>query len=135
MDRWHSIADEKIREAMERGDFKNLHGHGKPLRLERNPYEPPELHMAHLVLEGAGLAPAWMDERKDIDRAVDHALTELRTAWPTNPEEAEARFRAAARTLNGRILSYNLQVPAGGFQRLQLDAEWEIRRIQEASQT
>jgi hypothetical protein len=131
MDRWYSLADEKIREAMEEGAFHNLRGRGKPLRLERNPFEPPELHMAHTVLEAANMVPAWIDERKDIDRAVDDAIRRLRTRWTVEPGEAEAEFRAAGRNLNRRILTYNLQVPSGGFQRVQVDIEWEIGRLRD----
>jgi len=132
MDRWHSVAEEKIREAMEQGEFRNLRGRGKPLNLERNPFEPPELHMANTLLEGAGLVPAWIEERKDIDRAVDAAIARLRSLWTIEPNEAEAEFQATARDLNGRILTYNLQVPSGGFQRVQVDAEFEVRRLRDS---
>ena len=130
MDRWHSLADQKIQEAMEQGEFRDLPGRGKPQRLERNPFEPPELRMAHMVLEGAGLSPAWIVERKDLDRDVDLALRRLAQAangpdWP----DAVAEFRRVAADLNRRILTYNLRVPSGGFQRVQVDAEFEIGRL------
>ena len=132
MDRWYSVAEEKIREAMEQGEFHNLRGRGKPLKLERNPFEPPELHMAHTILEAADMVPTWIDERKDIDRAVDETRRRLRTLWAVEPAEAESEFRATAGELNGRILTYNLQVPSGGFQRVQVDIEWEINRLKGA---
>jgi hypothetical protein len=134
MDGWHSLADQKIQEAMEQGEFRNLPGHGKPQRLARNPFEPPELRMAHMVLEGAGLSPAWMLERKDLDREVDAAKAALVRAWggPDWAQSAE-EFRRVAAELNRRILTYNLRVPSGGFQRLQLDAEFEIRRLEAGS--
>ncbi|HLG73724.1 MAG TPA: DUF1992 domain-containing protein [Chloroflexota bacterium] len=130
MDKWHSIADQKIREAMEEGAFRNLRGQGRPLKLERNPFEPPELHMAHAVLEAAGMSPAWMQERKDLDACVDRAIERLRLAargprWDAAAED----FRRTAAELNRRILTYNLSVPSGGFQRMQVDAEFEIRRL------
>jgi hypothetical protein len=130
MDKWQSIADQKIREAMEAGEFDNLRGRGKPLKLERNPFEPADLRLAHMVLEGAGMSPAWIEERKHIDGAVDGARQALveaasSTVWPA----AVVAFRAAAARLNQRILSYNLSVPSGGFQRVQVDVEWEIARV------
>ncbi|HEU0169146.1 MAG TPA: DUF1992 domain-containing protein [Chloroflexota bacterium] len=132
MDRWYSVAEEKIREAMEQGEFHNLRGRGKPLKLERNPFEPPDLHMAHTILEAADMVPAWIDERKDIDRGVEEAVRTLRTRWAVEAVVAEAEFRATARELNRRILTYNLQVPSGGFQRVQIDVEWEIRGLNTA---
>ncbi len=129
MDKWHSIADQKILEAMEAGEFRNLRGQGKPLNLQRNPFEPPEMHLAHMVLEGAGMVPAFIEERKDIDVAVEEARAALaRAAGTSYWTEAVAVFRDAATKLNQRILTYNLSVPSGGFQRMQVDVEWEIRR-------
>jgi hypothetical protein len=131
MDRWHALADQKIQEAIEQGEFRNLPGQGRPQRLERNPYEPPELRMAHMVLEGAGLSPAWILERKDLDRDVDAALARLAAAV-NRPDwlEATEEFRKTAADLNRRILTYNLRVPSGSFQRVQVDAEFEIARRQ-----
>ena len=147
MDTWRSVADRKIQEAMERGEFRNLPGQGRPQRLERNPYEPPELRMAHMVLEGAGLSPAWMLERKDLDREVELARERLshavaagepsaslshRGGTETTLAKACAEFREHAAELNRRILTYNLRVPAGVFQRPRLDADFEIARLAEA---
>jgi hypothetical protein len=129
MDRWHSLADQKIREAMDQGQFRNLAGQGRPQKLEWNPYEPPELHMAHTILEAAGMSPAWVQERREIDDAVEDATSRLAAMRGTDGwHVAVDDFRKTAAALNSRILTYNLSVPSGGFQRMQLDAEHEIRR-------
>jgi hypothetical protein len=39
MDWCESIADRRIREAIEAGAFDNLPHHGKPIRIESNPFE------------------------------------------------------------------------------------------------
>jgi hypothetical protein len=117
------VAEEKIREAMDKGQFRNLRGQGRPLDLRRNPFEPPDLRLAHMVLEGAGLSPAWIEERKDLEAECAEALDALRSG-----RMSEDEFRATAAALNRRILTYNLKVPSGGFQRRQIDAEFEIRR-------
>jgi hypothetical protein len=123
MDKWYSVAEEKIREAMDKGQFRNLRGQGRPLDLRRNPFEPPDLRLAHMVLEGAGLSPAWIEERKDLEADCAEALEALRGG-----RISEDEFRGAAAALNRRILTYNLKVPSGGFQRRQIDAEFEIAR-------
>src|SRR5579864_9025073 len=108
MDRWHSIAEEKIREAMDAGQFRRLRGQGRPQDLRRNPYEPAELRMAHLVLEGAGLSPAWIEERKDLDVDVESVRKQLLDGWRAGDGEAAIEaFRTAAVELNNRILTYN----------------------------
>ncbi|HEX6512185.1 MAG TPA: DUF1992 domain-containing protein, partial [Chloroflexota bacterium] len=80
MDKWHSLADQKIQEAMEQGAFERLPGKGRPQRLRHNPFEPPDLRIAHMILEAAGMSPAWIEERKDLDRDVEEACTALRRA-------------------------------------------------------
>jgi len=128
VDRWHSLAEEKIREAIDQGKFRKLRGHGRPLDLRRNPYEPADLRMAHLVLEGAGLSPAWIEERKELDRDVEDARARLHQGGDSAVEE----FHQTASDLNRRILIYNLKVPSGGFQRRLIDIEFEISRLESA---
>ncbi|UQZ88978.1 DUF1992 domain-containing protein [Deltaproteobacteria bacterium Smac51] len=48
------IAERKIREAMEEGQFDNLPGKGKPLKLEDLSHLPPELRMAYTILKNSG---------------------------------------------------------------------------------
>jgi hypothetical protein len=117
VDKWHSVAEQKIQEALEQGKFKNLSGRGRPLKLDRNPFEPPDLRLAHMVLEGAGMSPAWIDERKELDRAVE----ELRAQRSLHHEQ----FRARAQELNRRIRNFNLNVPSGSFQLRQMDVDRE----------
>ena len=64
MDFFTKLADNRIREAMEAGDFDDLTGKGQPLDLEEDSHIPPELRMAYKISEkrrlpapGAGAAP------------------------------------------------------------------------------
>ncbi|MBA2277465.1 MAG: DUF1992 domain-containing protein [Chloroflexia bacterium] len=63
---WDSWIDSAIEEAKERGEFDNLPGHGKPLRIETNPFAP-ELDMAHSRLKNADMAPAWIELGRTIE--------------------------------------------------------------------
>ncbi|MFN2577441.1 MAG: DUF1992 domain-containing protein [Pyrinomonadaceae bacterium] len=58
MKRWESLIDQKIREAIEQGEFDDSSGAGQPIDLSENPYEDPELRTAHRMLRNAGFAPA-----------------------------------------------------------------------------
>jgi hypothetical protein len=49
------IAEQRIREAMERGDFDNLPLRGKPLRLDDYEGLPEEVRMVLALLHEAGL--------------------------------------------------------------------------------
>lgn len=145
MRRWESLVDQKIREAMEQGEFDNLPGKGAPVDFSENPFEDPELRLAHRLLRNAGFAPSWIEERKDIDAEFLVARTNLARKWTIyqkalgTTHEASARirwekaltsFRQHATQLNRRIAAWNLKVPAAGFQRKKIDAEKEIEGIQ-----
>src|SRR2546426_10173165 len=81
MKRWESLIDQKIREAIAQGEFDNLPGKGEPVDLSENPFEDPELRLAHRMLRNAGFAPSWIEERKDIDAEFVIARTNLERAW------------------------------------------------------
>src|SRR2546428_2483253 len=138
MKRWESLVDQKIREAMEQGEFDNLAGAGQPIDLSENPYEDPDWRTAHRMLRNAGFAPAWIEERKDIDAELEAARITLarkrsilRNAQGTKHQEsAQARwdnavenFRIKIGELNRRIGAWNLKAPASAFQRNRIHVE------------
>jgi hypothetical protein len=145
MDRWESLIDQKIREGIEQGEFDSLHGQGEPVDLSENPFEDPDLRTAHRLLHNAGFAPAWIEERKDIDARCEAARADLERAWclfgkrseasqatgAANWQRAVNEFREIAEELNQRIRRYNLKVPAAGFQRKLIDTSEEIARIRD----
>src|SRR5437667_513601 len=109
MDPWESIAERKIREAMAEGAFDNLTGKGQPLDLAENPYEDPSLRMGYRLLRNNGFAPAWMEEAKDLERAIEESVQELVR------DRAIAKYREGAAALNRRILAHNLKTPPNWF--------------------
>lgn len=60
------IAEERIREAMARGEFANLPGAGRPLRLEDDALVPEDLRVAYKILKNAGCIPPELELRKEI---------------------------------------------------------------------
>src|ERR1700686_1026410 len=136
MKHWESLIDQKIREAMEQGEFDDLPGKGKPVDTSENPFEDPELRLAHRMLRNVGFAPSWIEERKDINSEFENARNHLSRARTVlqkalgteNERGATARweqaltlFREQAGELNQRIVAWNLKVPAAGFQRRLID--------------
>lgn len=65
-----NLVEEQIRKSMERGEFNNLQGKGKPLKFEENPYENPELRLPFKILKDAGFAPYWIEMSKQIDAEI-----------------------------------------------------------------
>jgi hypothetical protein len=66
MDILATIAERKIREAMERGELENLSGRGKPLPVEDLSGVPEELRMAYKVLKNAGCVPPEVEMRNEV---------------------------------------------------------------------
>lgn len=60
------IAEERIREAIERGDFEELEYKGKPLEIKEDPFVPEELRVAYRMLKNAGFLPKEIELRKEI---------------------------------------------------------------------
>ncbi len=98
------IAEEKIREAIRNGEFANLPGKGKPLRLEDLSHVPPELRAAYLLLKNAGVLPVELQLKKEIIR-----LQDLLNCCSEEPEQ-----RAIKKQLNDKILRFNLLMEQRG---------------------
>ena len=60
-------ADERIGEAIDRGEFDDLPGKGKPLNLDAYFATPEHLRMAYSILKNAEIAPEEVALLKQID--------------------------------------------------------------------
>ncbi|MGH9928421.1 MAG: DnaJ family domain-containing protein [Pyrinomonadaceae bacterium] len=140
MNRLESLTEKRLREAIENGEFDDLPGKGEPIDLQENPFEDPDLRVVHRLLRNAGFAPAWIEERKDIDAELEAAQTKLSRAWALfgeggkAPSEAEwersvKEFREQVAELNRRVRIYNLKAPAAVFHRKHVDADNIVESI------
>lgn len=140
---------------MERGDFDNLPGAGKPLDLNENPYTPSDWQLAFKVLKDAGVAPEWIEQGKEIRDELRALMTLLaqQSRWQQERRAkmntlsldrmiserkylAEALektcrlYRMRAATLNKTIDSFNLKVPNANLQIPRVRIEEEIEKFQ-----
>lgn len=60
------IAEERIADAQRRGEFKNLPGSGKPLKLEDESHVPDELRLAYKILKNANCLPPELQLKNEI---------------------------------------------------------------------
>ncbi len=136
-----SVVDKQIREAMERGDFDNLRGAGKPLDLARDPNVPEDWELAYHLLKNAGFAPDWIETRKEIDAARAKLFAPLERflknipALPNERARLEQKiveqFRAQAAELNKLIDVHNLKAPNVQVHLRRIRVEHEIERFRE----
>jgi Domain of unknown function (DUF1992) len=59
--------DEKIEEAIARGEFDNLPGKGKPLDLDAYFATPEDLRMGYSILKSADIVPEEMELLRQIE--------------------------------------------------------------------
>jgi hypothetical protein len=98
MDILAKIAEQRIREAMERGEFDHLPLQGQPIPVEDLSGVPETLRMGYKILFNAGVLPAEMQLKKDIV-----SLQQLLDACDDPAEHASLRPR-----LNDKMLRYNM---------------------------
>ena len=65
------IVEERIRRALQKGEFKNLAGAGKPLLLEDDRHIAEELRLAYKILKNADCLPPEVELKKEIERTED----------------------------------------------------------------
>jgi len=92
------IVEQRILEAVERGEFDNLPGQGKPLRLEDDRHVPEDLRVAYKILRNADCLPPEVQEKREI-RQMEDMLAAL-------PDEKE-RYRLIKK-INYRIMKLNM---------------------------
>ena len=83
----------QIQEAMERGDFKDLPGKGKPQQRDDNPYIPPAVRTVNQMLKDNGFAPRWIEVDKEI-RAETEKAEKLIENLKGRRRRLEAQLRA-----------------------------------------
>lgn len=98
MDIAEVIAEGKIREAMEKGEFENLPGKGKPLQIDDLSHVPEELRAGYIILKNAGVLPEELQLKKEIislQKLIDYC----------NDEEERCTLR---KKLNQKILRFDM---------------------------
>ena len=60
---YEKIVEQRIKEAMEKGEFDNLPGKGRPIPLEDDSHVPEDLRLAYKVLKNADCLPPELLEK------------------------------------------------------------------------
>jgi hypothetical protein len=91
------IAEQRLREAVKKGELDDLPGRGRPLPAAEDGAVPPELRMAYKILRNHGLVPREVA----LLRQIDDARQRFEGA-----ADAEAR-QQELRQLEALCLEYN----------------------------
>lgn len=71
MSLFQKIVEKRIKEAQERGEFNNLPGHGKPIKIEDDSHIPEDLRLAYKILKNADCLPPEVQLKKEIRQMED----------------------------------------------------------------
>jgi hypothetical protein len=88
---WERIAENRIREAMQQGEFDNLPGAGKPIDLDGYFKLPEHLRVAFSILKSANCVPAEVEMLNEI------AALEQRLSAAAEEDRPELRRVLAGR--------------------------------------
>jgi hypothetical protein len=114
MDIVDQIVERKIAEAVERGDFDDLPGAGRPLEIEEDLLVPAELRVAYRLLKNAGYVPDEVKLFAEI-RSAEQLL--MQASAEEERIAATARLRVLLERLgSGRAMP--MQAQAEYFERL-----------------
>lgn len=153
------IADRRIQQAIDAGEFDNLPGMGKPLKdNEDNPFVPKEMRAAFKVLQNSGYAPDWMVLGQQIDddiarmraRADRHfasireqlqeiagspyAVKRLRQEIDrlnADHRRAAAGHSRAIEEINRKISAFNQMVPIASLTKISLSHAAEMAHYED----
>ncbi len=95
---FQKIVEKRIQEALERGEFDDLPGQGKPIQIEDDSGVPEDLRLAYKVLKNANCLPPELQLRKEI-RQMEDLLDSI-------PDEKE-KYRQIKK-INYKIMKLNL---------------------------
>ncbi|HZV97826.1 MAG TPA: DnaJ family domain-containing protein [Methylophilaceae bacterium] len=116
MHAFESIAEQRISEAVARGEFDHLPGQGQPLNLDEDLLVPQDLRMAYRILKNAGYVPPEVHTLNEIG-ALERLVQSL--------DHGAERDRALRKL---RLLSMQLGELRGGS--LQLESDYYDRLVQ-----
>lgn len=119
------VADDLISEAMDRGEFDNLPGQGKPIPREEFGAElfcdPAKIKITRILIN-QGYLPDWIQVNKQIRERWGKAVAKVSRLYASNPAgrkhaTAIEEFREEVIQINRLIDRYNLMVPTIHLQR------------------
>ena len=65
------LAEQRIEEAISRGELRNLPGEGRPLELDDDALVPEDLRLAYRILKNAGFVPPEVQALSEIAQLED----------------------------------------------------------------
>ena len=131
-----SLIDRQLAEAINSPGWRNLKGKGRKLNLDPPPGVPPDMVMAHKIMEDANVQPSWLEDRTALLAKIEARREQWRRRFrqldPTRPNVSRLRknwteqVRREVAGLNREIRNLNLVLPLWRLEVVPLQPEDEI---------
>lgn len=95
------LAEQRIREALEKGELDDLPGMGRPLELDDDSMVPEHLRAGYRLLRNAGFIPQELQWRQELE-TVEDLLRSLPRDAVGERGKAERRLQLLMTRLEGR---------------------------------
>ncbi len=149
--RYRDYVEELIQNAQQRGEFNDLAGMGKPLKLENNSFAGDRA-LAYSLLKSNGYAPVEIELVNEIRRELERAEARLakivhrgktlrarrvppfpseKRAYNAAVEKAAEEYDKMLRDLNRKIMTLNLIAPPPLHQPM-IDVTARVQHFREA---
>jgi hypothetical protein len=120
----YDLVEQKIQEAIAKGEFDHLPGEGKPIELDENPFVPADWRLAHKMLKDNAVAPEFVLRLKSVESIREEMA---RTASESLLRRLATRLAAEVEALNSALLREE-QFRRTSLQLAPVDVEAEVAR-------
>lgn len=109
------LAEQRIREAQDNGEFDNLPGAGAPLTLDDDALVPEELRAAYRLLRNSGFLPPELETHGEI-RRLEQMLVATEDEGRRNALLSRIQFLISRRAAGGH--RRDLRVESAYFEKI-----------------
>lgn len=150
MDRWESLVDRLIIDAIGNGDISHLPGAGKPLQLNNDANTPEDMRLAFKIMKDNDVVPDWLIAGQALDQLQEKLREQLiARVWHYSRQLSDAKhkhaillehgvqdewqiyvagFKDRVGRYNKEVNLYNLKVPHNFPHKQMLIADREIEK-------
>lgn len=105
-----SVVEQRIWRSMEEGQFENLPGKGKPLKLDTNPHADAAEDTLYRILSKNGCAPEWVELNKEIRTNISEWRVALGKAWTNKCSGDHIKWVESSEALKVQLRDINNKV-------------------------
>ena len=144
---WNNMIDDIIEDGRSQGIFDDLKGKGKPLNLNKNPFNQSS-EISDSLLKENKMVPAWLAQRNETRTQIEILRQKISRTWRRYDQEYRfaqdagiksglelawddeiKKWEANIPKINKLVDSYNLKRPVNNLEMFKIRLEDELERV------